>query len=172
MSVSNHRVSVSLHDFSEQDYIVYPAHGVGQITAIEVQEVAGIKLELFIVHFSKAKLNLKVPVSKAIACGMRKLADRSDIEQAITAVTNEPNPKKIIWSRRLAEYDAKLNSGNLVDLAALIKQLSKSDDSHSHSYSERQIYEVALNRLASEVAVVYNIDQQAAIAKISSMISD
>jgi len=140
--------------FKAGEYIVYPAHGVGQVTAIEEQEIAGFKLELFVVSFAKEKMTLRVPVAKAASVGMRKLCDAAGITRALDVLTGRARIKRTMWSRRAQEYEAKINSGDIMAVAEVVRDLYRSDAQPEQSYSERQLFETALARLVDEVAAV------------------
>ncbi len=142
------------HGFKLNEFIVYPAHGVGQITGVEIQEVAGFSLELFVVSFIKDKMILKVPTSKVVNVGMRKLAETNVVEKALTTLSGRARVKRTMWSRRAQEYEAKINSGDLVTIAEVVRDLYRSDTQPEQSYSERQLYEAALDRMAREIAAV------------------
>jgi len=140
--------------FKTGESIVYPAHGVGQIVAIEEQEVAGQTLELFVIDFEKDKMRLKVPVAKALTIGMRKLSETDFVERALKVVQGRARIKRTMWSRRAQEYDAKINSGDLISIAEVVRDLFRADNQPEQSYSERQLYEAALDRMAREIAAV------------------
>lgn len=145
------------HGFKAQEFIVYPAHGVGQILAVEEEEVAGFKLELFVISFSKDKMKLKVPVPKAASVGMRKLSEPEVVQKGLDTLTGRARIKRTMWSRRAQEYEAKINSGDLVSIAEVVRDLYRSDAQPEQSYSERQLYEAALDRMAREVSVVLKL---------------
>ncbi|WP_244441278.1 MULTISPECIES: CarD family transcriptional regulator [Methylosinus] len=157
--------------FKTNEFIVYPAHGVGQIMAIETQEVAGFSLELFVVHFVKDKMTLKVPVSKVAAVGMRKLAEPDVVEKALGTLTGRARVKRTMWSRRAQEYEAKINSGDLVTIAEVVRDLYRSDTQPEQSYSERQLYEAALDRMAREVAAVRKLIDSESLKLIESFLA-
>ena len=150
------------------EYIVYPAHGVGQIFAIEEQVVAGHKLELFVIDFLKDKMRLKVPVAKAAAIGMRKLSEPDFIERGLRVVQGRARVKRTMWSRRAQEYDAKINSGDLIAIAEVVRDLYRADTQPEQSYSERQLYEAALDRLAREIAAVNKLSDTEAVRVIEA----
>ncbi len=152
--------------FKTNEFIVYPAHGVGQITAIEEQEVAGYKLEVFVINFSQDKLLIRVPVAKAEAAGMRKLSDDSSIAKALKTVQGRARVKRTMWSRRAQEYEAKINSGELNAIAEVVRDLFRSENQPEQSYSERQLYEAALERMAREISSVNKISQTEAVVLI------
>ena len=127
------------HGFKTGEAVVYPTHGVGRIKSIEVQEVAGFKLELFVIFFEKDKMTLRVPVSKAPSVGMRKLSETAIITKALETVTGRARIKRTMWSRRAQEYEAKINSGDLIQIAEVVRDLYRSDAQPEQSYSERQL---------------------------------
>jgi CarD family transcriptional regulator len=147
------------HGFKTSEFIVYPSHGVGQILAIEEQEVAGFRLELFIITFVKDKLTLKVPLPKVTSVGMRKLAEPEIVTKALDTLTGRARVKRTMWSRRAQEYEAKINSGDLVAIAEVVRDLYRSDAQPEQSYSERQLYEAALDRMAREIAAVQRLTE-------------
>src|SRR5690606_37679295 len=140
--------SATRNGFKTGEFIVYPAHGVGQITAIEEQEVAGHKLELFVIDFQKDKMRLKVPVAKAASIGMRKLSETDYVDRALKVVQGRARIKRTMWSRRAQEYDAKINSGDLISISEVVRDLFRAENQPEQSYSERQLYEAALDRMA------------------------
>ncbi len=152
--------------FAVNDYVVYPTHGVGQITGIEMEEISGTKLRLFVITFAKDKMTLRVPVGKAETTGMRRLATPKILETALTTLKGRARVKRTMWSRRAQEYEAKINSGDPVSIAEVVRDLHRSSDQPEQSYSERQIYEAALDRLVRELAVVEQIDEDAATEKL------
>ena len=137
--------------------VVYPAHGVGRITAIEEQEIAGFKLELFVVSFEKDKMMLRVPTAKAASVGMRKLAEPASMDKALHVLTGRARIKRTMWSRRAQEYEAKINSGDLIAVAEVVRDLHRAESQPEQSYSERQLYEAALDRVMRELAHVNKI---------------
>ncbi|MBB3770829.1 MULTISPECIES: CarD family transcriptional regulator [Ancylobacter] len=152
--------------FKTGEHIVYPSHGVGRIMAIEEQEVAGFKLELFVIHFEKDKMTLRVPVPKIVTVGMRKLSDPIVLKKALETLKGRARVKRTMWSRRAQEYEAKINSGDLVAIAEVVRDLYRSDAQPEQSYSERQLYEAALDRMARELAAVENMTETEAIKAI------
>lgn len=152
--------------FKVGESIVYPAHGVGQISAIEEQEVAGYSLELFVIDFEKDKMRLKVPVAKAVSIGMRKLSETDFVERALKVVQGRARIKRTMWSRRAQEYDAKINSGDLIQIAEVVRDLYRAENQPEQSYSERQLYEAALDRMARELSAVQKISDTEAIQLI------
>jgi CarD family transcriptional regulator len=157
--------------FAAGDYIVYPSHGVGRITGIESQTIAGIDLEMYVVSFENERLILRVPVDKAGKSGMRKLSSREKITSALDALKIRTRPRRnVMWSRRAQEYEAKINSGDPVSIAEVVRDLHRGSDQPDQSYSERQIYQAALDRLARELAAVERIDEQAAAQRLEEML--
>jgi len=158
--------SMQRQGFKTGEFVVYPAHGVGQITDIEEQEVAGYKLELFVINFSQDKLTLRVPTSKVESAGMRKLADAARIEKSLKTVQGRARIKRTMWSRRAQEYEAKINSGDLISIAEVVRDLFRSENQPEQSYSERQLYEAALDRMAREISAVKKISTTEAVTEI------
>ena len=157
-------------EFRPNDYVVYPAHGVGQIMSIEEQEIAGIKLELFVVSFEKDKMTLRVPTHKATEIGMRSLSTPDVVSQAMKTLKGKAKVKRAMWSRRAQEYEQKINSGDLIAIAEVVRDLHRADDQREQSYSERQLYEAALERLTREIAAVAGNDEMAAAKEIDSVL--
>jgi CarD family transcriptional regulator len=157
--------------FKTGEFVVYPSHGVGQITAIEEQEVAGFKLELFVVSFAKDKMTLRVPTAKAVSVGLRKLADAESVAKALTTLTGRARVKRTMWSRRAQEYEAKINSGDLVAIAEVVRDLYRSEAQPEQSYSERQLYEAAVDRMTREIAVVDDVTETEALKKIEGQLA-
>ena len=142
------------YDFRPDEFVVYPAHGVGKIVKIEEQEIAGIQLELFVIAFEKDKMTLRVPTHKATEVGMRALSSPDIVSQAMTTLRGRARVKRAMWSRRAQEYEQKINSGDLIAIAEVVRDLHRTDDQREQSYSERQLYEAALERLTRELAAV------------------
>ena len=157
--------------FKTGESVVYPTHGVGRITAIEEQEVAGFKLELFVIFFEKDKMTLRVPTAKAAAVGMRKLSESALVTKALETVSGRARIKRTMWSRRAQEYEAKINSGDIIQIAEVVRDLYRSDAQPEQSYSERQLYEAALDRLVREVAAVNASMEGEAIKLIESYLA-
>ena len=157
--------------FKIGEQVVYPAHGVGRITAIEEQEIAGVTLELYIVDFEKEKLRLKVPTNRAEQKGMRHLADRALVEQAMKVIRGRARIKRVMWSRRAQEYDAKINSGDMIAVAEVVRDLYRSDRQPEQSYSERQLFEQALARFARELAAVRKIDDDQCVRELEEFLA-
>jgi len=161
---------MSVQSFDEGDYVVYPTHGVGQVVAIENQEIGGLKLQLFVITFERDRMTLRVPVAKATKSGLRKLSSRTIMDTALSTLKGRAKVKRAMWSRRAQEYEAKINSGDPVSIAEVVRDLYRNANQPDQSYSERQIYEAALERLASELAAVERIDTEAAAAKLEQLL--
>jgi len=157
--------------FKTNEFIVYPAHGVGQIVAIEEQEVAGAKLELFVISFVKDKMMLRVPTAKVAAVGMRKLAEGGLVKRALETLKGRARIKRTMWSRRAQEYEAKINSGDIVAIAEVVRDLFRSESQPEQSYSERQLYEAALDRLSREIAAVQHVTETEAVKEIEAALA-
>ena len=152
--------------FDVGDYVVYPKHGVGRVIELLEQEIAGMQLELYVLRFEKERMTLRVPVSKVEAIGMRKLSSDKTLREALDTLKGKPKVKRTMWSRRAQEYEAKINSGDLVSIAEVTRDLFRADDQPEQSYSERQIFEGATSRLARELAAMEEIDERGAQEKI------
>jgi CarD family transcriptional regulator len=159
------------HGFKANEFIVYPAHGVGRIVGIEEQEIAGMSLELFVITFDKEKLTLRVPTGKLASVGMRKLADEALVKKAMDTLKGRARIKRTMWSRRAQEYVAKINSGDLISIAEVVRDLFRSEAQPEQSYSERQLYEDALDRMARELAAVEKLDERGAVQRITDILS-
>jgi CarD family transcriptional regulator len=159
------------HGFKTSEFIVYPAHGVGRIVGIEEQEIAGISLELFVIQFEKDKMTLRVPTGKSQSVGMRKLADDGIVKKAMETLKGKARIKRTMWSRRAQEYEAKINSGDLISIAEVVRDLYRSETQPEQSYSERQLYEAALDRMAREIAAVEKLDERGAMQRITEVLS-
>ncbi|MEO0378964.1 CarD family transcriptional regulator [Tateyamaria armeniaca] len=158
-------------DFRPNEFVVYPAHGVGQIISVESQEVAGISLELFVISFEKDKMTLRVPTNKATEIGMRALSSPDVIAHAMKTLKGKAKVKRAMWSRRAQEYEQKINSGDLIAIAEVVRDLHRTDDQREQSYSERQLYEAALERLTREVAAVSGGDELAAAKEVGDVLT-
>lgn len=157
-------------DFAIGDYVVYPKHGVGRVVEMETQEVAGAVLELYVVRFEQDRMTLRVPINKAKSAGMRRLSNKATIQEAFTTLKGKARIKRTMWSRRAQEYEAKINSGDIVSIAEVVRDLHRKEDQPEQSYSERQIYEAALGRLARELAAVEDIDEQSAMSRLEKVL--
>ena len=163
--------TVQRQGFKTNEFIVYPAHGVGQIVSIEEQEVAGFALELFVINFAQDKLTLRVPISKIESAGMRKLADDATINKGLKTLQGRARIKRTMWSRRAQEYEAKINSGDLISISEVVRDLYRSENQPEQSYSERQLYEQAQDRLAREISAVNKISHTEAVVEIEKNLS-
>src|SRR4030095_8554422 len=161
------KVVTQRQGFKANEFVVYPAHGVGQILAIEEQEIAGAKLELFVINFMKDKMTLRVPTAQVANVGMRKLSEPALVKKALETLKGRARVKRTMWSRRAQEYEAKINSGDLISIAEVVRDLHRAENQPEQSYSERQLYESALDRMAREVAAIERIDREAAIAMLN-----
>ena len=157
-------------DFRPNEYVVYPAHGVGQIVSIEEQEVAGLTLELFVISFEKDKMTLRVPTHKASSVGMRSLSSPDIVGKAMETLKGRARVKRAMWSRRAQEYEQKINSGDLISIAEVVRDLHRNDDQREQSYSERQLYEAALERLTREVAAASGGDEVQAARQVDEVL--
>ena len=159
-------VLLKKHEFRVGDFVVYPTHGVGRIQKIDEQEVAGNTLELFVIGFERDKMILRVPTMKAKAVGMRKLSSPDVVATALNTLKGRARIKRTMWSRRAQEYEAKINSGDLVSIAEVVRDLHRATGQPEQSYSERQLYEAALARMAREVAAIERIDEPSAVKRV------
>jgi CarD family transcriptional regulator len=165
------KVLTQRQGFKTNEFVVYPAHGVGQILAIEDQEIAGAKLELFVINFMKDKMTLRVPTAKVANVGMRKLSEPALVKRALETLKGRARVKRTMWSRRAQEYEAKINSGDIVAIAEVVRDLYRSESQPEQSYSERQLYEAALDRLSREIAVVQHVTETEAIKEVESQLA-
>ena len=159
-------------DFQVGDHVVYPAHGVGQVQAIETQDVAGLSLEVYVITFDHEKMTLRVPTGKARSSGLRSLAEGDVVSQALNTLKGRARVKRTMWSRRAQEYEAKINSGEIVLIAEVTRDLFRPDDQPEQSYSERQIFEAASSRLARELAAMEKTDEPTALEKILDVLRE
>jgi len=158
------------HGFKLNEFVVYPAHGVGQIIGIEEQEVAGFRLELFVINFSRDKLTLRVPTSKVSGVGMRKISDPDTARRSLEILTGRARVKRTMWSRRAQEYETKINSGDINAIAEVVRDLYRSEAQPEQSYSERQLYEAALDRMVREIAVVQKSNEIDALKTVEAQL--
>jgi CarD family transcriptional regulator len=165
------KVLTQRQGFKTNEFVVYPAHGVGQILAIEEQEIAGAKLELFVINFMKDKMTLRVPTAKVANVGMRKLSEPALVKRALETLKGRARVKRTMWSRRAQEYEAKINSGDIVAIAEVVRDLYRSESQPEQSYSERQLYEAALDRLSREIAVVQHGTETEAVKEIEGQLA-
>ncbi|MDH5748141.1 MAG: CarD family transcriptional regulator [Rhodospirillales bacterium] len=156
--------------FSTGDYVVYPTHGVGKVTEIESREIAGHKLQLFVISFERDRMILRVPLTKATEAGLRKLSSRKIMDDALNKLKGRARVKRTMWSRRAQEYEAKINSGDPISIAEVVRDLHRNAGQPDQSFSERQIYESARDRLACELAAVDKIDVEQATVKLEELL--
>lgn len=166
----NKKLSVK-NPFVSGDFVVYPAHGVGKVADITKQQVAGTELELIVVNFDKDKMTLRIPMAKAEITGLRKISGEDTMSDALSTLKGKAKVKKVMWSRRAQEYENKINSGSPVAIAEVVRDLYRSENLAEQSYSERQIYEQALDRLANEYAVFESISSDSATKKLLDILS-
>ena len=152
------------------DFVVYPTHGVGKVLGIETQDISGFSLQVIIINFEKDRMTLRVPVTKARNSGLRKLSTRKVMDTALTTLKGRSRVKRAMWSRRAQEYEAKINSGDPVSIAEVVRDLHRNADQPDQSYSERQIYQAALDRLVRELAAVERIDEDKAHRKLETLL--
>src|SRR6476660_2539957 len=152
--------------FDVGDYVVYPKHGVGRVVELQREEIAGMQLELYVLRFEKERMTLRVPVNKVESIGMRKLSSDKTLREALDTLKGKPKVKRTMWSRRAQEYDAKINSGDLVSISEVVRDLYRADNQPEQSYSERQLYEAALDRMAREIAAVNRMSETEAVRLI------
>ncbi len=157
--------------FNAGEYVVYPTHGVGKVADVTKQNIAGSELELLVVNFDKDKMTLRIPTSKIQHVGLRKISDDKTMNEAFATLKGKAKVRKIMWSRRAQEYENKINSGNPVAIAEVIRDLYRNENIAEQSYSERQIYEQAVSRLASEVSVYSNCSIEEANKKLLDILS-
>lgn len=158
------------NDFKINEFVVYPSHGVGKVVGVEEQEAAGETLEFFVVAFEKDKMTLRVPTIKAIEVGMRSLSSPDIVAHAMRTLKGKAKVKRAMWSRRAQEYEQKINSGDLISIAEVVRDLHRTDDQREQSYSERQLYEAALERLTREIAAVEGAEEADSQARIDEVL--
>ena len=161
-----------VNTFIPGDFVVYPSHGVGKIIGTEKRRVEEIELDLLVIRFEHERMTLRVPLSKATESGLRTLSSKVQMDEAIVTLKGKARVKKTMWSRRAQEYEAKINSGSLVSIAEVVRDLFRKDNQGEQSYSERQMYQAALERLASEFAAVDETDKDSAVLKLEKIIYD
>ena len=157
-------------EYATGDWVVYPTHGVGSVIAIETQNIAGLTLEMLVIAFPRDRMTLRIPVDKVPTSGLRKLSTQKVMKDALSTLKGRARVKRAMWSRRAQEYEAKINSGDPVSIAEVVRDLHRRVDQPDQSFSERQIYEAALDRLACELAAVENIDRDKAAERLEEML--
>jgi len=155
--------------YQDGDFVVYPTHGVGKIIGTEATEIAGIQATLMVIRFEQDRMTLRVPLEKAKTLGLRTLSSRKHMDDAILTLKGKAKVKRAMWSRRAQEYEAKIKSGDPVNIAEVVRDLRKRDPQAEQSYSERQMYQAALERLAREFAAIEDIDQETAAVRLEDM---
>ena len=156
-------------NFAKGDYVVYPAHGVGLIEGVETQTISGMEIKLYAINFEKERMRLKIPMMKAKESGLRKLCTTNRLKDAIKTLKGKARIRRTMWSRRAQEYELKINSGDPVSIAEVLRDLKRSNDDTEQSYSERQIYQSALERLAREVAAVEKTTEEQATQRLEKI---
>jgi len=152
------------------DFVVYPTHGVGKINSVETQEIAGQTLSVFVIHFEKDRMTLRVPVGKAKGSGLRRLSTRKEMDAALAKLKGRSKARRTMWSRRAQEYEAKINSGDPASIAEVVRDLYRNAGQADQSYSERQIFQAAMDRLVREFAAVEKIDEATATKKLEELL--
>ena len=156
--------------FKPEEFVVYPSHGVGKVVSIDTQKIAGFELEMYVIAFEKDKMTLKVPTAKAEEVGMRSIASADTISKAMSTLKGKAKVKRVMWSRRAQEYEQKINSGDLISIAEVVRDLHKQDEGKEQSYSERQLYEAALDRLTRELAAANGFDETDALSEVDKVL--
>ncbi|HMK68759.1 MAG TPA: CarD family transcriptional regulator [Stellaceae bacterium] len=162
---------MSEKSFGAGDFVVYPTHGVGKINGVETQEIAGQTLSVFVIHFEKDRMTLRVPIGKAKNSGLRRLSTRKEMDAALLKLKGRSKARRTMWSRRAQEYEAKINSGDPASIAEVVRDLYRNVGQPEQSYSERQIYQAALDRLVREFAAVEKIDETTAVQRVEQMLN-
>ncbi len=157
-------------DFKAGDYVVYAVHGLGQIKGIETATIGGTQVSMYVVSFEKERMNVKIPVSRAHVSGLRKLCSAERLKDALKTLQGRARIRRAMWSRRAQEYETKINSGDPVSIAEVLRDLKRSNDESEQYYSERQIYQSALERLAREVAAIKKISESQATVELEKML--
>lgn len=159
------------NDFLTGDFVVYPSHGVGKITSLENQQIAGYDLKVFVISFEKDRMTLRLPVGKARSAGLRRLSTPTEMKAALAKLRGRTRAKRTMWSRRAQEYEAKINSGDPASIAEVVRDLYRNAGQADQSYSERQIFQAAMDRLVREFAAVERIDEMTAVQRVEQMLS-
>lgn len=169
--LSERRNMSEKNGFGAGDFVVYPTHGVGKINGVETQEIAGQTLSVFVIHFEKDRMTLRVPIGKAKNSGLRRLSTRKEMDAALLKLKGRSKARRTMWSRRAQEYEAKINSGDPASIAEVVRDLYRNVGQPEQSYSERQIYQAALDRLVREFAAVEKIDETTAVQRVEQMLN-
>ncbi len=169
---SEKRTVAKKEEFLPEQYVVYPSHGIGQIIEIEKKEIAGQMLTMYVIEFEKEKMTLRVPIGKTKEIGVRKVSTKNQLKDIFEILTGKAKIRRTMWSRRAQEYEAKINSGDIKLLTEVVRDLFRSDSQPEQSYSERQLYEAARERLSREVAVIEKTDEQKAVEKMETILNN
>ncbi len=157
-------------DVVEGDFVVYPTHGVGRVTGVDSQTISGFDIEVISVYFESERMTLRVPKHRAADSGLRKLSSRKLMDDALKVLRGKAKVKRTMWSRRAQEYETKINSGDPIAIAEVVRDLHRDEEQPEQSFSERQIYQSALGRLTRELAAIDGIDEQAAESKLATFL--
>ena len=157
--------------YQDGDFVVYPTHGVGKIVGTETNDIAGMQITLLVIRFEQDRMTLRVPMEKAMSLGLRTLSSRKHMDDAILTLKGKARVRRTMWSRRAQEYEAKINSGDLVATAEVVRDLYRNENQPEQSYSERQLYESALDRMAREVAAINKTELEVATANLEDVLS-
>ena len=163
------KIKTSTVEFNANDFVVYPTHGVGRILGTEEQTIAGMNMDVLIVRFEQDRMTLRVPLEKARGLGLRTLSSKKQMEEAITILKGKAKSRRDMWSKRAKQYEDKIRSGDPVSIAEVVRDLRRRNTQTEQSYSERQMYQAALQRLAREFAAIEKIDQEAAAVKLENL---
>ena len=170
--VAEKKVKSKKEQFLPEQYVIYPSHGIGQILEIEKKEIAGQMLKMYVIEFEKEKMILRVPIEKTKEIGVRKVSTKNQLKEIFEILTGKAKIRRTMWSRRAQEYEAKINSGDIKLLTEVVRDLFRSDSQPEQSYSERQLYEAARERLSREVAVIEKTDEQKAVEKMETILNN
>ena len=158
-------------EFKIGEIVVYPKHGVGEITKIESMEISSIKTKFYVVKMEQSKLIIRVPIDKQVEVGLRKISSKKIIDEVFTTLKLKPKIRRIMWSRRAQEYEAKIFSGDPIKISEVVRDLFRKNSQSEQSYSERQMFQVAIERLAREVAAVEKTDYFQSTEKIEQVLN-
>ena len=145
--------------FRPEEYVVYPTHGVGRVLALEERDIAGSRLELIVISFEQERMILRVPVARVKTSGIRRLCSKDEFRIALEILKTRARVRRVMWARRAQEYEGKINSGNIASIAEVVRDLYKGMNNNEQSYSERQLFEAAFERLCREFAAVENLSK-------------
>ena len=170
ITINTANAKPQIFSFSTGEHVVYPAHGVGKIIGKDVQEIAGCELEVVSISFESEKMTLRVPIAKTNSSGLRPLSTKEQMDKALVKLKGRPRVRRARWSQRAQEYEAKINSGNPISIAEVVRDLYREEGVTEQSYSERQIYKTATDRLVRELAAIDNLDEEAATQKLENLL--